>query len=926
MSEYQGQQLGYYRVIRFLGEGGYAQVFLGEHVFLKTQAAIKVLTTRLAQEEMENFLREAQTIARLRHPNIVRVLDFGVQDGTPFLVMDYAPHGTLRQRHPRGVQLPLEVVLPYVQQIAEALQYAHEEKLIHRDIKPENMLIGLRDEILLSDFGIATVAQSSRYEGQQDIAGTIAYMAPEQVQGQPRPASDLYSLGVVVYEWLSGDRPFQGTFTEVVVQHAVKPPPPMRAKVPMLSPKVEQVIMTALEKDPNDRFTNARTFARALEEASLVSELPLPRFSNLPSLEAMSFPQSSNSLEILRPSAPFEPTPIPSTVQTDYETRPYRAPAGTPSSARIPPPSAREAVPPTPAKRRNRMVAVVSLILAQLIVLSGLGAAGYFFLLKSGGTKPGPMTIRRYPYNVPTHKGGTIVYGSPYFIESTNPWFAGYAEDFDLIDALWGSPLVIGPSGTYLPDQLAEIPTQANGDVSKDGLTVVLKLRHDLRWSDGQPLTADDFVYWLEVEQDPRTGVISSNGFDGLANYRARDPYALLLTYKRPFAPYLAYLPFAAPRHVWGKVQHPDLASRQDVTLTPGVTSGPFMLANYSGENGISGPRFLMVPNPYYVSTTLHASVLDQLIFQGYNDVASAVAAYQGGEIDQIENLQPGDLPGVKRLQGLRISPTIGYTHLDFNLTKPALQDANVRKAIEESIDRCQIIKVAFSQPCNSLRVDTILPKPSPDFDPTNQTYSFDLAQAKKDMQIAGWDCSGRTCTQNRQPFPTLNLVTYTGNPYDAIARLMKQDLEALGLSVSLQGFDSHTIFANFTRGGVLATGKYDLAVFGYNFTLDSDVNLYPSFHSSEIPSAEHPTGQNYERVNDVGVDELLDEGRTTLGSAERSQIYKDVQRILVQKVYVIPLYLEPNIVLTSSIIGNYFTNPTLLGNAWNIGDWYRTR
>lgn len=880
MAEYQGQQLGYYRVLRLLGEGGFAQVFLGEHIFLKTHAAIKVLTTHLAQEDIESFIREAQTIARLRHPNIVRVLDFGVQDGRPFLVMEYAPDGTLLQHHPRGTRLPLEVILPYVQQVAEALQYAHEEKLIHRDIKPENMLIGPRGEILLTDFGIATVAQSAHYQGQQNVAGTVAYMAPEQIQGQPRPASDLYSLGIVVYEWLSGDRPFQGTFTEVAAQHAVKPPPSLRAKVPTLSPKVERVIMTALEKDPKDRFINEQAFARALQEAAQ---------------------------------------------QEEFETRPQFDPPDIFSSSQTLPPVPHKAVFSPPARSRNRMLAVVSIILVQLVVLSGLGAAGYFFWFKSGeGTKAVPPIAKPYPYHVPTHKGGTIVYGSPYSIQSTNPWFAGYTEDFDLIDALWGAPLVISPSGTYLPDQLAEIPTQANGDVSKDGLMVALKLRQDLRWSDGQPLTADDFVYWLEVAQDPRTGVTSSNGIDQIVGYREQDPYTLILTYKHPFAPYLAYLPFAAPRHAWRGVPDYDLASRQDITLAPRVTSGPFMLSSYADGDSINGPRFVMVPNPYYVSTTLHNSVLDQLIFQSYADVASAAAAYQDGEVDQVENLQPGDLPGVENLPGVQISPTIGYMHLDFNLTTPSLQDVYVRKAIEESIDRCQLIQTILTQPCDRLRADTILPKPSPDFDPTNKTYNFDLAQAQEDMQTAGWDCSEAFCTQNGKQFPTLNLITYTGAPYDAIARLLKQDLAALGLSVSLHQFDSQTMFADFTHDGVLATGAYDLAVYGYNFTLDSDVNLYPSFHSSEIPSVENPTGQNYERVNDIGVDELLDEGRTTLDSARRSQIYKGVQRILVQKVYVIPLYLEPNIALISAVIGNYFTNPTILGNAWNIGDWYR--
>jgi serine/threonine protein kinase len=190
MTDCVGQQLGNYRLVRFLGRGGFAEVYLGEHVRLGTQAAINVLQAHLASQEIEHFQQEARTIAHLEHPSIVRVLDFDATQGTPFLVMGYATFGTLRQRHPKDLPVPLKLILAYVKQIADALHYAHTEQVIHRDIKPENMLIGRRDEILLSDFGIATLAQSSRYQSTQTMVGTVAYMAPEQIQGKPRPASD----------------------------------------------------------------------------------------------------------------------------------------------------------------------------------------------------------------------------------------------------------------------------------------------------------------------------------------------------------------------------------------------------------------------------------------------------------------------------------------------------------------------------------------------------------------------------------------------------------------------------------------------------------------------------------------------------------------------------------------------------------------
>src|SRR5260370_12848387 len=262
-----GQQLGNYRLIRLLGEGGFAEVYLGEHVHLDTQAAIQVLYTQLGDKDTTAyFYQEARLIAQLKHPHIVRTLDFGVTDSTPFLVMDYAPQGTLRQRYPKGSKVPLATIVTYVEQIAEGLQYAHEQKIVHRDIKPENMLVGRRGEILVSDFGIALIAHSTRSQGIENFAGTITYMSPEQIQGKPRPASDQYALGILVYEWLCGERPFKGTFTEIATQHATAMPLSLRSRT-HISQEVEQVIFKALAKDPAQRFVCVKDFAAALQQA-----------------------------------------------------------------------------------------------------------------------------------------------------------------------------------------------------------------------------------------------------------------------------------------------------------------------------------------------------------------------------------------------------------------------------------------------------------------------------------------------------------------------------------------------------------------------------------------------------------------------------------------------------------------------------------
>jgi WD40 repeat protein len=168
--------------------------------------------------------------------------------------------------YPRDYRLPLNIVRSYVAQITSALQYAHQKMVIHRDIKPENMLLGEHHEILLSDFGLALIAQNSRSQNTQGFAGTLGYMAPEHIQGKPRLASDQYALGIVIYEWLCGARPFYGSFAELCAQHMFAPPPSLRERSPMISPAVEQVVMTALAKDPGQRFSSIQAFAIAFEQ------------------------------------------------------------------------------------------------------------------------------------------------------------------------------------------------------------------------------------------------------------------------------------------------------------------------------------------------------------------------------------------------------------------------------------------------------------------------------------------------------------------------------------------------------------------------------------------------------------------------------------------------------------------------------------
>jgi serine/threonine protein kinase len=388
-----GQMVGDYRLLCWLGGGGFGNVYLAEQVHDGQQVALKVLQIRLtSQNDLRAFITEARTI-RLRHPHIVPLLDFGLsREDTPFLVMEYAPGGTLRDHYPRGIRMPLHTVVEYAAQVASALQYAHERHLIHRDVKPENMLVREDGSILLSDFGIATAApSSSSFGGEQGMAGTVAYMAPEQVQGRPRAASDQYALAVVIYEWLAGRLPFQGSAVEMAMQHATQPPPPLRALAPEIPAAVEAVIFKALAKDYRERFASMQEFISALQYASSGATFP-----RLPSTEGARPPIKESPPLSPLPPVRFPPVAehgmsAPSAVVQDRvmpvarlapETTPISSPTmRTPEPGEsfhngptLAPVSERIA---TPKRRRRASKGVTALLLVLVALLIAGGSYGY---------------------------------------------------------------------------------------------------------------------------------------------------------------------------------------------------------------------------------------------------------------------------------------------------------------------------------------------------------------------------------------------------------------------------------------------------------------------------------------------------------------------------------------------------------------------
>lgn len=279
-----GSKLGKYEVKTLLGRGAMAEVYRALHPVLQQDVAIKVMnpTQMEAKDAAERFQREAQAAARLSHPNIVRVYDFDIQDTIYFMVMELLEGNTLREliaEHPKGLPRPL--LMHIFSQVAAAVGYAHEQGIIHRDIKPANVVM-VGDRAVLTDFGLARLADQEALTATGMSSGTPAYMSPEQAAGEEiTPRSDIYTLGVVLYEMATGQVPFKGdTFANVLVQHLQKVPPLPSEIVKDIDPALEAVILRALAKSPDIRYTTVKEMLDDLDRK--VEQLPesTTRFRN----------------------------------------------------------------------------------------------------------------------------------------------------------------------------------------------------------------------------------------------------------------------------------------------------------------------------------------------------------------------------------------------------------------------------------------------------------------------------------------------------------------------------------------------------------------------------------------------------------------------------------------------------------------------
>jgi oligopeptide transport system substrate-binding protein len=705
-----GQTLGQYQIVREIGRGGMAVVYEAHQFALNRRVAIKVLPPELTFDEtfVQRFVQEARAAARLSHPNIVTIYDVGVHEGHYYIVMQMLDGEALSDLIQRAGRLSPERVLRILDQIASALDYAHGQGLVHRDVKPANIIVEPGDHATLTDFGIAKAGESTRLTRTGMLVGTPEYMSPEQASGQPvGPASDIYSLGIVVYQMLAGQAPFQGGSTPALLHRQVyELPRPVRSHAPDLPKGVDAVLAKALAKDPSQRFSPAAALAGALADV-LGSDRPGWSRGGGPAQRYQS------------PEPPASPT---------------RQPAG---QAPELPPTRRI----TQAQRAGRPPGGITRPLWVAGAIGGLGVALLVFVVtallsaRSGAphavptsaatTLPATTRERTLPARAPTTASPSarllrLNFG-PGDVPTIDPALASDASSIQIVEEA-----TVGLTRQNELTSQAEPGMAERWDISSDGKIYTFHLRDDVPWvryngaqvvkvqdcaGRDRMVTAHDFEYGILRALNPKTespyAYVLASVIQGAGPYnesnvadpatvgvKALDDRRLQVTFREPAA-YNAlivsmWMAHAQPKWV---IEGDDCTeARGDRWIEPGFFQGygPYALKRWVHESSIT-----LAQNPFWPGSDAVPRPRIEEIVWTMLDQEAALARYEAGELEST-SVPAADLDRVRADPQLSAefatSPNTCTYYYGFNTKAPYVNDPRVRRALSMAIDRQALI------------------------------------------------------------------------------------------------------------------------------------------------------------------------------------------------------------------------------------------
>jgi peptide/nickel transport system substrate-binding protein len=599
--------------------------------------------------------------------------------------------------------------------------------------------------------------------------------------------------------------------------------------------------------------------------------------------------------------------------------------------------------------------------------LGALTAIALLVAVACGNTGTGnttTATLSDYKPQAGT-KGGQLVYSDWEPVDDLNVIASTAATTQQAAYVLWGALWQFDPKNAPYPDMVSAVPSTDNGLVKQIDAThmdVTLRLKTGLKWSDGSPITADDMMFTINAICNPDTGASSQVGYDHIASMEVKGTTDLILHFgptkagycglaaDNPsgiYASFLTDMDFnTMPKSVLGSVKAADWATADYFTKKPTVTSGPYMVQDFS-----PGPaaQVVMVPNPHYADGRNgaqffgHAPYLDKLIYKIYGDKSSQIAGIKAGDTDLGVDLIAADLAALNSATNAKVVHATGLLDEFLSINQgnnstgcdssqfaatcgkptPFKDDKPLRQALDLAIDKdamnTQLVG-GIGKTMNGPFVSALVPY----YDSSIPAFKQDLAKANSLLDTDGWTKAADGTRSKNGAKLTFTISTTSGNPQRAAEEeLLITNWKALGATVTTKNFPAGKYFGAYKSGGILATGQYDIGLYANNWTPDPSgwCNIVLS---DQIPSAASPSGQNWSRTTDPKLDAACKTGAGTVDVTKRIAAYKDVQTEWRDYEPLVQMYERPDVFAHATYFGNFTPSVNTCLAVCNATDWFK--